>query len=201
MISRRKNRRSLSACADMLWTGGENLKVWAAQTPVEALAGADYVVTTLRVGGDHSRVLDEKIALKHGVIGQETTGVGGFSMAVRTIPVLLDYCRMIKEYAPNAWIFNFTNPSGLVTQALRSAGYDRVIGICDAPSSTKFRMAACLGTEEDDLYVEFFGLNHLSWIRSVKKEGKRSFHSFWRMTIFLGKSRNLPCLIRNCCVP
>ncbi len=112
--------------------------------------------------------MDETIALNAGVIGQETTGVGGFSMAVRTIPILLEYCRLINEIAPNAWIFNFTNPSGLVTQALKSAGYEKVIGICDAPSSTKFRMAAKLGVDEKDLYVEFFGLNHLSWIRSVK---------------------------------
>ena len=78
----------------------------------EVLQDADYVVTTLRVGGDHSRVIDETIALNAGVIGQETTGVGGFSMAVRTIPILLEYCRLINEIAPNAWIFNFTNPSG-----------------------------------------------------------------------------------------
>ncbi len=150
----------------------ETLKVSVAERPEDAIRGADYVVTTLRVGGDHSRVVDESIALSLGVIGQETTGVGGFSMAVRTIPVLMEYCRMIREYAPNAWIFNFTNPSGLVTQALRSAGYDRVIGICDAPSSTKFRMAKELGVTEEELYVEFFGLNHLSWIRSVKVKGE-----------------------------
>lgn len=149
----------------------ESLKVCAVSDPVEAITGADYIVTTLRVGGDHSRVIDETIALNMGVIGQETTGVGGFSMAVRTIPVLKEYCELIKKHAPNAWIFNFTNPSGLVTQALRSAGYDRIIGICDAPSSTKFRMARDLGVTEDELYVEFFGLNHLSWIRSVKKKG------------------------------
>lgn len=146
----------------------EALKVRVAKDAVDAITGADYVVTTLRVGGDHSRVVDESVALKHGVIGQETTGVGGFSMAVRTIPVLMEYCELIKKHAPNAWIFNFTNPSGLVTQALRGAGYDRIIGICDAPSSTKFRMANYLNVTEEELYVEFFGLNHLSWIRSVK---------------------------------
>ena len=91
----------------------------------KVLQDADYVVTTLRVGGDHSRVMDETIALNAGVIGQETTGVGGFSMAVRTIPILLEYCRLINEIAPNAWIFNLTNPSGLVTQALKSAGYEK----------------------------------------------------------------------------
>lgn len=159
-------------CRHVVSRNGETLKVYAVSDPVEALTGADYVVTTLRVGGDHSRVVDEQIALRHGVIGQETTGVGGFSMAVRTIPVLLEYCELIRKVAPQAWIFNFTNPSGLVTQALRSAGYDRIIGICDAPSSTKFRMARDLGVEEDDLYVHFYGLNHLSWIDSVKMKGE-----------------------------
>lgn len=159
-------------CRHVVSRRQEALRVLVAERPEEAVQGADYVVTTLRVGGDHSRVVDESIALSMGVIGQETTGVGGFSMAVRTIPVLMEYCAMIRKYAPNAWIFNFTNPSGLVTQALRSAGYDRVIGICDAPSSTKFRMAKDLGVTEEELYVEFFGLNHLSWIRSVKVKGE-----------------------------
>lgn len=159
-------------CKHVVERKNEALKVSVAEDAAEAVRGADYVVTTLRVGGDHSRVVDESIALDMGVIGQETTGVGGFSMAVRTIPVLMEYCELIQKYAPDAWIFNFTNPSGLVTQALRSAGYDRIIGICDAPSSTKFRMAKYLGVTEEELYVEFFGLNHLSWIRSVKVGGE-----------------------------
>lgn len=170
-IQKEKQQIIEKLCQHVVNRKQEALKVWAVPDPVEAVTGADYIVTTLRVGGDHSRVTDETIALDMGVIGQETTGVGGFSMAVRTIPVLKEYCELIKKYAPNAWIFNFTNPSGLVTQALRSAGYDRIIGICDAPSSTKFRMARDLGVTEDELYVEFFGLNHLSWIRSVKKQG------------------------------
>lgn len=159
-------------CRHVIKRNGKDLKLETAENAIDAIKGADYIVTTLRVGGDHSRVVDETIALQNGVIGQETTGPGGFSMALRTIPVLMEYCELIKQYAPGAWIFNFTNPSGLVTQALRSAGYDRIIGICDAPSSTKFRMANNLKVEEKDLYVEFFGLNHLSWISSVKKEGQ-----------------------------
>lgn len=150
----------------------KDLKITLCDTCEEAVTGTDYIVTTLRVGGDHSRVEDERAALSAGVIGQETTGAGGFSMAARAIPVLLDYCKIFQKYAPEAWIFNFSNPSGLVTQALTQAGYDKVIGICDAPSATKFRMAEKLGVEEDELYVEFFGLNHLSWISSVKKNGE-----------------------------
>ncbi len=159
-------------CRHVVNREGCDLTVREVYTPEEAIRGMDYIVTTLRVGGDHSRVIDEQTALKNGVIGQETTGVGGFSMAVRTIPVLLDYCAMIEKLAPEAWIFNFTNPSGLVTQALHSAGYHRVIGICDAPSSMKYRMAHYLGIPEEELYVEFFGLNHLSWIRSVQDKGR-----------------------------
>ncbi|SHO53208.1 family 4 glycosyl hydrolase [Anaerocolumna xylanovorans] len=174
-------------CSHVIGRRKEELKLEIAKNPIEAITGADYIVTTLRVGGDHSRVIDETIALEEGVIGQETTGVGGFSMAVRTIPVLLEYCELIRTYAPNAWIFNFTNPSGLVTQALKSAGYDRIIGICDAPSSTKVRMAKALGVEEKDLYVEFFGLNHLSWIRSVKVKEKEILQSLLKDDDFLNK--------------
>ena len=163
----------------------KDLRITLCDTCEEVVAGTDYIVTTLRVGGDHSRVQDERAALNAGVIGQETTGAGGFSMAARTIPVLLDYCRIFQKYAPDAWIFNFSNPSGLVTQALTQAGYDKVIGICDAPSATKFRMAERLGVEEDELYVEFFGINHLSWISSVKKKGKEILSELVNDEIFL----------------
>lgn len=159
-------------CRYLIAREGESLNLELAKDPVTAVKGGDYIVTTLRVGGDHSRVVDEEIALRMGVIGQETTGVGGFSMAVRTIPVLEEYCRLIKNHAPDAWIFNFTNPSGLVTQALRSGGNKRVIGICDAPSSTVYRMEQYLGTGEGELSVQFYGLNHLSWIRSVSLKGR-----------------------------
>lgn len=171
-IDRQKLEIIAKLCRHVVSREGRDLVVRHVAEPVDAIRGMDYIVTTLRVGGDHSRVVDETVALKNNVIGQETTGVGGFSMAVRTIPVLLDYCRMIEQYAPKAWIFNFTNPSGLVTQALHSAGYHKVIGICDAPSSMKYRMAQRLGVTEEELYVEFFGLNHLSWIRSVQVHGE-----------------------------
>ena len=159
-------------CRHVVKREGKDLTVREVFDPVEAIRGMDYIVTTLRVGGDHSRVVDESVALRNGVIGQETTGVGGFSMAVRTIPVLMDYCELIEKHAPEAWIFNFTNPSGLVTQALHNAGHHRIIGICDAPSSLKYRMCDKLGVTEEEMYVEFFGLNHLSWVKSVQVNGE-----------------------------
>lgn len=159
-------------CKYVAEKGGAPFTVSTESDIRKAVKGADFIVTTIRVGGDHSRVIDERIALNHGILGQETTGAGGFSMAVRTIPVIAEYCRLTKELAPNAWTFNFTNPSGLVTQAMRSLGYDKVIGICDTPSSTKIRLAAALGLNEEKLHAEFFGLNHLSWIRKLEYEGK-----------------------------
>jgi 6-phospho-beta-glucosidase len=136
-----------------------------------AIAGSDYFVTTIRVGWDHSRVIDEEIARENGVLGQETTGAGGFFMAARSIPALIRHYEKIRRMAPEAWVFNFTNPSGLVTQAMRSLGYDRVIGICDTPSSTKLRIADAMAYDNNDLYMEFFGLNHLSWARKTSYRG------------------------------
>ncbi|MDR2630425.1 MAG: hypothetical protein LBC60_05835, partial [Spirochaetaceae bacterium] len=100
-----------------------------------AVKDADYVITTIRPGGDAARVEDERIALSAGVIGQETTGAAGFSFAMRTIPVLERYCRLIREQAKKTVkVFNFTNPAGLVSQALFDMGFDFTYGICDAPS-------------------------------------------------------------------
>ncbi|XEC93987.1 glycoside hydrolase [Paenibacillus tarimensis] len=159
-------------CRIVVERSGIDLRLETTSDSREALKDADYIVTTIRVGKEPSRCTDEQIALNCGVIGQETTGPAGFSMAVRTIPVLMHYCKLAKELAPQAWIFNFSNPSGLVTQALRSAGYDRVIGICDTPSHTKLRLAEALGAHPKELYVEFFGLNHLSWMSKVVYKGE-----------------------------
>ncbi|WP_199617288.1 family 4 glycosyl hydrolase [Paenibacillus alkalitolerans] len=159
-------------CAVVIGRSGVPLQLETTTDSLEAIKGADYIVTTVRVGKEPSRYTDEQIALNCGVIGQETTGPAGFSMAVRTIPVLLEYCEMAKRYAPDAWIFNFSNPSGLVTQALRAAGYDRVIGICDTPSHTGLRIAETLGAHPKELYVEWFGLNHLSWMRKAVYKGE-----------------------------
>lgn len=148
------------------------VKVILENDAAAAIAGSDYIVTTIRVGGDRSRVTDETLARKYGLLGQETTGVGGFFMAARSLPVLAGYCAMIRELAPKAWVFNFTNPSGLVTQGLRDLGFDRVVGICDTPNSTKLRIAQAMGYDNDRFYMEFYGLNHLSWAHKATYEGR-----------------------------
>ncbi len=140
---------------------------------VEALIGADYAITTIRVGGDDMRVRDERIALEEGVLGQETTGAAGFSFAMRSIPALINYCELAKKYAkPGFKIFNFTNPAGLVSQALSDAGYDFTFGICDAPSSMLHAIADMLSVEPSRVRGEIWGLNHLSFFDKITLDGK-----------------------------
>lgn len=143
-----------------------------AEDPIEAVGHADIVITTVRVGGDAGRARDERIALQHGVLGQETTGAGGFSMALRSVPVIAGICELVRLHAnPGVLVFNFTNPSGIVTQAMRDMGYDFVYGICDAPSGFIRQLQSVLGVSADRLSVECFGLNHLSWFRHITVDG------------------------------
>lgn len=142
--------------------------------PVAALEKTKYVITTLRVGGDESRVRDERIALNHHTLGQETTGVGGFAMAMRSIPAILEYCQLIEKHAAeDAILFNFTNPSGLVTEAIIKSSFKRrVYGICDAPSELIRELPAILNCASDDLSVECYGLNHFSWFTHFTVRGE-----------------------------
>ena len=140
---------------------------------VEALIGADYVITTIRVGGDDMRVKDERIALDRGVLGQETTGAAGFSFAMRSIPALIHYCEFAQKYCkPDVKIFNFTNPAGLVSQALRDAGFNFTYGICDAPSGMLHAFADLLHVEPGRVKGEIYGLNHLSFFNKITLDGK-----------------------------
>ncbi len=139
----------------------------------EAVKDADYVITTIRVGGDHMRVRDERIALSHGVLGQETTGAAGVSFAMRSVPALASYCELIKKYAkPDVKVFNFTNPAGVVSQALRDMGYDFTYGICDAPSGMLHQFAEYKGVDPASVQGECYGLNHLSFFRNVTVDGE-----------------------------
>ena len=138
----------------------------------EALRGADFVITTFRVGGMEGRIQDEKIPLRYGVLGQETTGPGGFSMALRSIPVMLGYLDIMREVCPDAWIINFANPSGLMTEAiLKLGGWQKVAGICDGPESVRLFAAGMLSVDEENVSLDYFGLNHLGWVRRVLVNG------------------------------
>lgn len=141
--------------------------------PVEAVSDADYIITTIRVGGDGTRVRDERIALSRGVLGQETTGAAGVSFAMRSVPALAEYCELIRKHAkPGAKVFNFTNPAGVVSQALRDMGYDFTYGICDAPSGMLHQFADLYGVDATRIYGECYGLNHLSYFQSIQIDGR-----------------------------
>ncbi len=154
-------------CRRRVEESGLPLRLSAVTDPRAALSGARHVVASIRPGCEPARILDERIALKHGVLGQETTGPGGFAMALRSIPAILDYARLLEELSPGAWLYNFTNPAGLVTQALTQNGFTRVLGICDSANAARGAVAAWLGLDLRGLRAEVFGLNHLSWTRRV----------------------------------
>lgn len=135
----------------------------------EALAGADFVVTQIRVGRLASRILDETIPPKHGLIGQETTGIGGFFKALRTIPVMLDIAKRMEVLCPGAFLINFTNPSGIVTQALLDHSSVRAIGLCNVPVNMVADIARNMGFSS--IEAEYVGLNHLSWITKILHDG------------------------------
>jgi 6-phospho-beta-glucosidase len=139
--------------------------------PTAAIAGARFVFSAIRPGQEAARAVDEEVPLKHGVLGQETTGPGGFAMALRTIPAMLGYARLIEEVAPDALLVNFTNPVGIVMQALHDHSSVRAVGICDGPISMQRSVAAFLGLPSERVHADYFGLNHCGWIHRVLVDG------------------------------
>ena len=137
-----------------------------------ALDGADFVLIQIRVGGQEARLSDETVPLACGCIGQETTGAGGLGKALRTVPVVLEIAERTRELAaPDAWIIDFTNPVGIVTRALLDADH-RALGLCNVAITTQRSIARLLGVEPERVLVDQVGLNHLSWVRFVRVDGK-----------------------------
>jgi 6-phospho-beta-glucosidase len=137
-----------------------------------AIEGADFVLTQFRVGGMAARAQDEHIPLKYGVIGQETTGPGGFMKALRTVPQVLDIARTMEQVAPDAFLVNFTNPSGLVTEAITRHTSIRTVGLCNVPINMLYSVAGMLGVDPQRVTLDYVGLNHLSFARTVYLDGK-----------------------------
>src|SRR5207248_6096309 len=137
----------------------------------EALEGANFVIVQLRVGGNQARFFDETIPLRFGFIGQETTGPGGFAKALRTVPVVLDIAEETERRgAPGAWLIDFTNPVGIVMQALLDHGH-RAIGLCNSAMGFQRRFAQLVGLEPERVFLDHVGLNHLTWERAVNVDG------------------------------
>ena len=141
-------------------------------SPDEAIKGADYVLTQFRVGQLPARAADERLGLKYGLLGQETTGVGGFTKALRTIPVMLDIAKKVEQLAPNAWIINFTNPAGIVTDAVSRYSNAKIIGLCNVPVTMHHMIATMLKADYNDVQLRFAGLNHMVWAHEVILKGE-----------------------------
>ncbi len=147
--------------------GAKGPAVRIAEDLDDAVRGADFVFSAIRVGGTAGRVRDERVPLGEGVLGQETVGAGGVLYGLRTIPVALRIAERVKALAPGAWVINFTNPAGMVTEAMSSVLGERVIGICDSPVGLVRRAARAAGADPDQVRYDYVGLNHLGWLRKL----------------------------------
>jgi 6-phospho-beta-glucosidase len=151
---------------------GGPLRITVARTAEEAVENASFVLNSVRVGGIATRAHDECASISCGYPGQETTGPGGVAMGQRTIPVAIDQARLVERIAPKAWIINFTNPAGLITQAMMHHSNARVVGICDTPTEMLHRIQSALKVSASELECDYVGLNHLGWIRKIAVRGQ-----------------------------
>jgi 6-phospho-beta-glucosidase len=170
----REKLEIVSAMAErMVKAAGLDWKVTCTLNRRDALKGADFVTTQFRVGLLDARVKDERIPLSHGVLGQETKGAGGIFKAFRTIPVILDIVKDMAELCPDAWLVNFTNPAGMVTEAaIFHGGWKKTVGLCNVPFGLIKTAAAKLNLPAESLTVRFAGLNHFNWHRVWDNNGK-----------------------------
>ncbi|HUV12725.1 MAG TPA: 6-phospho-beta-glucosidase, partial [Acidobacteriota bacterium] len=157
----------------------DGLPVSLCSSSADCVEGANFIFTSIRVGGIDQRARDEETVLQHGLVGQETVGPGGYAMAMRTIPPMLEYAEQIARMAPRAWVINFTNPVGVITQAVQTATGIRIIGICDTPTELFGEVAAELGLPPNECFFDYFGLNHLGWLREVYHLGEPVLGRLW----------------------
>ena len=156
----------------MVEKAGADLRIHATTDREEALKDADFVTTQFRAGLLDSRIRDEHIPLRYHKIGQETTGAGGFANALRSVPVALDIAHDMERLCPNAWLINFANPSGLLTEAVLNHTNIRAIGLCNCPINMINDMSQKFSCSADDLFLDFVGINHLIWAQKVLLHGK-----------------------------
>ncbi|MEO5761767.1 MAG: 6-phospho-beta-glucosidase [Vicinamibacteria bacterium] len=149
---------------------GVTVKVF--ETVAECVKDARFVIASIRPGGIERRAQYEQIALEHGVIGQETVGVGGWAMALATIPAMVGYAKDVAAHAPDAWMISFTNPVGMVTEGVLKATQVPMLGICDTPTELFEEIAHAIGVSSSECHFDYFGLNHLGWVSEVWLRGE-----------------------------
>jgi 6-phospho-beta-glucosidase len=164
--------------------------------PRDCVSASSFVFLSIRAGGVAARASDEAAAVAHGIVGQETIGPAGFAMAMRNAPRAIEYARVIAGEAPRAWIINFTNPVGIVTQAITTATGARVIGICDTPTELFEDVARVLEVESSRCHFDYFGLNHLGWLREVFSDGDPLLFRLWAKPDLLDRVYRAPLFDR-----
>src|SRR5581483_9457865 len=157
-----------------------------------AVRSSAFVFLSIRVGGIAARARDEAAAMAHGIVGQETVGPGGFAMAMRTVARAVEYAALVSRIAPDAWVVNFTNPVGIVTQAITQRTAARVVGICDTPTELFEEAAHALGVDVTRCVFDYFGLNHLGWLREVVCDGVPQLARAWDDEALLARMYRAP---------
>ncbi|WP_338660911.1 hypothetical protein [Paraclostridium sordellii] len=161
----------------MVKKAGVDMEIHLTLDRKKALKDADFVTTQLRVGLLEARIKDESIPLSHGVIGQETNGAGGLFKALRTVPVILDIIKDVEELCPKAWIINFTNPTGIITEAVfRYTNFKNYIGLCNVPIGMRNGIAKLFDVENERIQMDFAGLNHMVYGLNVSLDGNDVTH-------------------------
>ena len=191
-INREKNEIVSALAKRMLEHNGLHPNMVLTDNLEEAIEGANYVLGQVRVGMLDARINDEKIPLEFGLLGQETTGAGGFMKALRTIPVLMNVAETIQRLAPNAWLINFSNPSGIIAEAILNYTKVKTIGLCNNPinMAKDARVRLPEGTKEFDF--DYMGLNHLSWITAIYADGKEILQDQLTKKIDSTTAKNVP---------
>lgn len=183
-IDDRKNEIVSGLSQRMLKAAGmDDVKVVLTDDLSVALQDADYVITQIRVGGLDARIRDEKIPLRYGLLGQETTGIGGFMKAMRTIPVMMNIASIMEKVCPNAFLINFTNPSGLITEMLLNHTKVHAIGLCNVPINMLTRAKEFFNAAEENYDYDFWGLNHLSFLTGFSVDGKEKLRPLFDLTL------------------
>lgn len=176
---------------------GHNVEVFSTLDRREALPDADFVTTQFRVGFLEARIKDERIPSYYGMLGQETNGAGGIFKAFRTIPVILDIVEDMKELCPDSWLINFTNPSGMVTEAVMKYGkWNKVVGLCNVPVIAMMKEPIAIGYDSNNLIYRFVGINHFHWHKVYDNEGNEVTQKVID-ALFEGKDIGLPANINN----
>lgn len=195
----REKLEIVGAMAQRMWDATPyDVKVHLTLNRREALPGADFVTTQIRVGQIDARIKDERIPLSYGMLGQETNGAGGIFKAFRTIPAILDVVKDMRELCPDAWLINFANPSGMVTEAvINQSGWEKCIGLCNIPIGSMLSEPKLFGKTEEEMVYRFAGLNHFHWHRVFDTDGTEVTKEILRRLVDEGADIGIPANIPN----